>query len=642
MGVATSGGSVEPGTVVAGRYRIERVLGEGGMGIVWAVVHVDTGARFALKTLKTRVGSRTDVRRRLLREARAIGAVHHPNLVRVLDVVTTPDGTPALVMELLEGETLADRLRRGPLSLPETARALLPVALALRAAHALGIVHRDLKPANIFLARSNEPDGPGVEVKVLDFGMAKLTHAEGPAVASDTLTASGALMGTPCYMSPEQVLGERGLDQRTDVWALGVVLHECLSGERPTEAENVGQVLKKILGGHLAALEKAAPGVPEDVARAAAGMLARDPEARHADLTPVIEVLGRYADAPATAFAQATLHPLRGARRRAAWIVLPAAAVVAAGIVTPLALRPGRAHSTAAPAALLAGMIWLPGGTFTMGRTREEIDAECARLGASCRRDLLDREQPPRSVTLSPFYLDEREVTNEEFAAWLDVDPKRLIIDLDPDEPHDRRFVKDARGTFLLDLWPKHLLGEFGPDHTWFTVRPGYERRPVVDVTWDAAKLYCESRGKRLPTEAEWEFAARGGTARRYPWGDEDPACGEVVFGRDDNGRCKGLPDEPQDVASGARDYTPERIHDLAGNAGEWVFDAFELPYYPPCADCVNPRVDHAGDAGAEWRVTRGGSWGSTVLMRTTTRGRWQRSVVAGTLGFRCAAESPK
>ena len=634
---------------MAGRYRIERVLGEGGMGIVWAVADVQSNARFALKTLKTRPGTRGDVRRRLLREARAVGAVQHPNLVRVLDVVSTPDGAPALVMELLEGETLADRLRRSPLSLPEAARVLLPVALALRAAHALGIVHRDLKPANIFLARPADPHGRDVDVKVLDFGMAKLTHTEGPAVASDTLTASGALMGTPCYMSPEQVLGERGLDQRTDVWALGVVLHECLSGRRPTDAENVGQVLKKILGGALAPLEQSVPGVPDDVARAAAAMLAREPDARMPDLSHVVDVLARYADAPPTAFAQATLGSLGRRRRRAAWLV-PVAAIAAAGVAVPVALRvrhpPARttaalAAAAPAPPAALTGMVWLPGGAFTMGRTREELDAECARQGAACRRDQLEREQPPRRVTLSPFYLDEREVTNEEFAAWLDVDPDRLTADFDPDPPHEKRFVKDAHGTYLVDLWPKQIVGTFGVDN-WFSVRPGFERRPVVAVTWDAARLYCESRGKRLPSEAEWEYAARGATARRYPWGDDDPACEEVVFGRDDKGRCKGAPREPQDVAAGPRDFTPERVHDLAGNVTEWVFDAFELPYYGPCGDCVNPRVDGSPSATTEMRVMRGGSWGSTALMRTTTRGRWQRNNVADTLGFRCAAPSPK
>jgi serine/threonine-protein kinase len=164
--------SFEAGAVVAGRYRLDRRIGEGGMGVVWAATHLRTQKTLALKLLRAAVAGDEDTRRRLVREARAACAVQHPNVVAIHDVVELDDGSPVLVMDLLEGESLRDRLtREGVLSLPTLAAILLPVVSAVGAAHALGIVHRDLKPENVFLAR--EPGGRR-GVRVLDFGIAKL------------------------------------------------------------------------------------------------------------------------------------------------------------------------------------------------------------------------------------------------------------------------------------------------------------------------------------------------------------------------------------------------------------------------------------------------------------------------------------
>src|SRR5262245_13005589 len=192
-----------PGALIGGRYRLERLLGKGGMGQVWAVTHEVTHRSAALKLLNGPVHLRADRRRRFLREARAASAVNHPNVVRVHDFFELEDGTPVMLMDLLEGETLGKRLgREGSLLLPEAANVLLPVVSAVGTAHARGIIHRDLKPDNVFLART---ESGALDVRVLDFGVAKLVSAGAHgAEDSDALTGTGGLLGTPSYMSPEQ------------------------------------------------------------------------------------------------------------------------------------------------------------------------------------------------------------------------------------------------------------------------------------------------------------------------------------------------------------------------------------------------------------------------------------------------------
>jgi serine/threonine protein kinase len=244
---------------------------------VWAGVHAVTRRPVALKCLKQ---TKEHARRRFLREARAAAALEHPNVVAVHDLVELSDGALVMVMELLDGETLAARLqRRQRLALGEAAPIALDVVAAIRAAHAAGIIHRDLKPENIFLVA-------GGAAKVLDFGIAKLTAEEGDAARTRTLTRTGDVIGTPFYMSPEQVFGERDLDGRADVWSLGVILYECLTGRRPFQGENAGQIVKAIVQEERAAIGRAAE-VPRDVAQLIGRMLERERAARLGDLVEV-------------------------------------------------------------------------------------------------------------------------------------------------------------------------------------------------------------------------------------------------------------------------------------------------------------------------------------------------------------------
>ncbi|WP_437728328.1 protein kinase domain-containing protein [Sorangium sp. So ce861] len=286
--------SFRPGDIVAGHYRLERLLGEGGMGVVWAASHARTGARVALKFVKGVSGA---VHLRLLREARIAHELDHPNVVAVHDVALE-DGAPVMVMELLSGESLADRLSRGPrMCLPEVASIFMQVVSAVGAAHARGVIHRDLKPENIFLV-----DGSSQRVKVLDFGIAKLTAASGHDARTPGLTESGTRLGTPCYMSPEQVFGDP-VDHRTDIWSLGLLLYECLSGDLPTRADNAGQVFKIIVTGGIPPLESAAPGVPPELASLVRSMLSVARDARPSDLCEVhaaLAALAQQAAAPSS------------------------------------------------------------------------------------------------------------------------------------------------------------------------------------------------------------------------------------------------------------------------------------------------------------------------------------------------------
>ena len=227
------------GTVVAERFRLDRPLGQGGMGAVWLARHLSLDIPCALKFLHPEAAAAADIRARFEREARAAAQLRSPNVVQILDHGLW-QGAPYIAMELLEGEDLEHRLHRaGALSPRETAAIVSQVARALTRAHAAGLVHRDLKPANIFLVRDDDRE----IVKVLDFGVAKQAL---PGVA-DGKTKTGTIMGTPYYMSPEQARGVKEVDHRSDLWALGVIAYQCLLGRLPFESDALGDLFMLIM-----------------------------------------------------------------------------------------------------------------------------------------------------------------------------------------------------------------------------------------------------------------------------------------------------------------------------------------------------------------------------------------------------------
>ena len=229
------------GDVIADKYRVDRLLGSGGMGVVVAATHLELRTRRAIKVMLPHVVASPLCVERFLREARALSELRTTHVARVYDVGRLPNEAPFMVMEYLEGQTLQARLsQRGPLPAEEAAGYALHACEALAEAHALGIVHRDLKPDNLFLTEAN--DGSPC-VKVLDFGVSKLLHHpdEGP-----TRTSTGAIVGSPLYMSPEQINAARDVDARCDIWAMGIILYQLVTGECPFGGTNVLQILAQL------------------------------------------------------------------------------------------------------------------------------------------------------------------------------------------------------------------------------------------------------------------------------------------------------------------------------------------------------------------------------------------------------------
>src|SRR5262245_30284534 len=233
------------GAVLADRYQIIRRIGEGGMGAVYEAKHTLIGKRVAVKVLLEKFLAKSDFVARLLQEARLASSIGHEHIVDVTDFGTTSDGRSFVVMEFLDGESLAElAMREAPLPIERSLGIARQVASALGAAHAKGIFHRDVKPENIYLVKRGDADF----VKVVDFGISKAVKPGGDEGGEGyRLTHTGLLLGTPLYMSPEQARGEEDLDHRVDIWALGVLLYECLTGEVPFRANNYLGIISQVL-----------------------------------------------------------------------------------------------------------------------------------------------------------------------------------------------------------------------------------------------------------------------------------------------------------------------------------------------------------------------------------------------------------
>jgi len=277
------------GEILAGKYRIERLLGRGGMGEVYEARHVVVGRRFAVKFLHPHLARATGATARFLREARAAGSLDSPHLVAVIDFDTQPDGSPFLVMEYLTGESLATLLaREGRLPLRRALSIVLQACEGLDAAHRAGIVHRDLKPDNVLVTKTKD----GTElIKVLDFGVAKLLDPESDGEA----TQSGAVLGTPFYMAPEQARGEKSIDLRVDVYALGVLTYELLSGQKPHPGAGYNAILAHILTQPIAPLSTLCPELPAGLVTVVERALAFDPARRQSSAAALSSELSPFA-----------------------------------------------------------------------------------------------------------------------------------------------------------------------------------------------------------------------------------------------------------------------------------------------------------------------------------------------------------
>jgi len=274
----------EPGTVVAGKYRIERQLGTGGMGVVVAATHMQLGTPVALKFLHQDLLQNPSVAERFMREARSSAKLRGEHVCRVSDVGTTDEGQPFIVMELLDGQDLGTVLRAsGALTLSSAAEAIMQACIALGEAHALGFVHRDIKPGNLFWTQ--RPDGTAL-IKVLDFGVVK-----GPEEINFSLTQTSNVIGSPGYMSPEQLKSSKTVDARSDIWSLGVVLYELVSGRKPFHGESITELASRV------AMDPVPPlsgGIPASFESVILRCLEKEPARRFKNVADLAQALAPF------------------------------------------------------------------------------------------------------------------------------------------------------------------------------------------------------------------------------------------------------------------------------------------------------------------------------------------------------------
>ena len=283
--MSSSGESDLSGRLLGGRYRLLRLLGQGGMGSVYEAQHTLIDRRVAVKMLHAALGKDAELSERFMREARTASSIRHPGIIEVQDVDRDEDGALYIVMELLEGQSLGQRLRHGPIAPAFAVAVMVQVLDALEAAHQRGIVHRDLKPDNVFLVyRPGEPP----QAKILDFGISKVEELEEGDVS---LTRTGTVMGTPHYMAPEQARGERDLDARADVWAIGIMLYRMLSGAFPYDGDSYNRIMSRILVEPVPSLTDAVPGLPAGLVEVVDRALVKDRAQRTASAADLAEAL---------------------------------------------------------------------------------------------------------------------------------------------------------------------------------------------------------------------------------------------------------------------------------------------------------------------------------------------------------------
>lgn len=490
--------SLPPGTQLDGRYEIIRVLGEGGMATVYLVRHLGLHSLHALKVLSPELAVHEEVRARFLSEGRIQAKVRHPNLLQVTEIVTSP--TPGLVMDFVEGGTLAEWLAANgrARSTEELLALFLPVLDGLGAAHRAGVVHRDLKPENILLGR----DASGRPwPRVTDFGIAR--------VAEDTRrTRAGARMGTPFYMSPEQVHGADQVDAKSDIFSLGAILYELATGRRPFTGQGELEVLAAVVAGSYVEPDQLVPGLAPEVVRCIKRALRVEPGLRFSACDEF--AAGLRGTVPAVVPRE------RPAQQGAA---VPGPTPTAPAVPAAWGGRSARAGGTwaVAAAALAVGVaIFLLGFWGFSGSQPRGAPAGSSASGMA----------PTRLARL-----DKTEVTVEAYADCI------------------------IKGACTVPRTGGRC--NYG--------QPGKDRHPINCVDWFQAKAYCQFQGKRLPTAAEWESAASNDGTTLYPWGNTPPTASLARFA------SRGSQGGTAEVGSYPDGATNDGLQDLAGNVFEWV-----------------------------------------------------------------------
>jgi formylglycine-generating enzyme required for sulfatase activity/tRNA A-37 threonylcarbamoyl transferase component Bud32 len=531
-------------------YAVERAIGQGGFAAVFLVRDLTLKRPLAVKVLSPDLLLSTTAQERFRREAETIASLSHPHIVP-LHFIGNANDIFYLAMEYVDGESLADRLEReGRIGVEDTSRILREVASALDLAHRRGVVHRDIKPHNVLLERDSG------RALVTDFGIARTAE-------NSSLTASGMVVGTPTYMSPEQVVGDK-VDHRADLYALGIVGYEMLVGRPPFGGSTPTEVLMKRVATPAEPVERARPDAPPALAAVINRCLQQDPGQRFATAGDMVRALGGITPSGG----HSTAEMIRARRpQRTLFLALGAVLLLAvAGLWTVRGRIPRRPAAPPAPA-VPAGMVLVPAGTHTIGRN-----------------DGPPWSRPAHQVSLPAYYLDRTEVTVGAY----------------------RRY---AVATGAQPPWSAQ------PDST----------LPVTGVLWAEATSFCawEYPGRgRLPTEDEWEAAARGADARRYPWGAAwSPGAANTQGAR----RARPVP-----VGAFPHGASALGLQDLIGNVWEWTKSPAAA--YPGGA--APPRSEGT-------YIIRGGAYNTPdSIADATRRGYGSPTGVTrdqlATTGFRC------
>jgi serine/threonine-protein kinase len=568
-----------------GRYHILEQLGEGGMATVFKAYDTRLEREVAIKVIRTDAFPPNQLDRilkRFEREAKALAKLSHLHIIKVIDY-GEHDGSPYLVMEYMPGGTLKQLMGK-PMPWQEAVQILIPIAEALDHAHEQRIIHRDIKPSNILLTQKGQP-------MLTDFGIAKILESEETA----TLTGTGIGVGTPEYMAPEQWTGQS--TAQSDLYSLGIVFYEMLTGRKPYTADTPAAILLKQANEALPRPGKFVTDLPQKVENILLKTLAKNPNDRYHDMVEFAGALeglsggketGKRIPVPKNrgtpAHEQSAENKKPVFPRFLIWVI-PGLAVLILGLIAvfnkPLPAQqiatqtPGTTPEFA-PGSTMTGqdgatLVFVPAGEFTMGS------------------DSSPDEQPVHQVTLGSYWIDRTEVTNAQYTNCVDA------------------------GKCLPPVNMEHFNDS------------NYAAHPVVHVNWDQAKAYCSWAGRRLPSEAEWEKAARGTDARAYPWGGI-LECSKANF--------FGCENDTAPVGSYEGGKSPYGAYDMAGNVWEWVKDWYSPDYYQN-----SPGANPAGPDSGQFRVLRGGAATSYFDQNARSAARYKNypTVTYNSVGFRCA-----
>jgi eukaryotic-like serine/threonine-protein kinase len=611
-----------------GRYEVRGQIGSGGMADVYRAYDPVLEREVAVKVIRKDVLAThrgEQLLKRFKQEATLVAGLSHPNIARVLDFGWQQD-QPYLVMEILAGGSLKQQLesrqgRRYPWR--EAAQLLAPVAHALQAAHDAKIIHRDVKPANILFNRYGAPI-------LTDFGIAKILEStENPG-----LTVSGKQVGTPAYMAPEQAAARKDADHRVDIYALGIVLYELITGRRPSPAGVSAEPPQRP--------SAVVPDLPVAIDTLVMKAMAWNPQERYAQIGELATALEDLARGASPSLSPPV--PASPARSKRLWIVggsilasFCLLTILGAGLARLLPFSPFFPTRSPTPSPTTTQVPAIPTATRTQVTLTQTsiITTEPTHTGTRDDGELIfipagdflmgsdpgepyfwGAEHPKHTVSLDAYWIYRTEVTNAMY---------RECVQAGTCQP------------------PAQIASASHPDY--FT-NPKYNDYPVTNVTHADAAAYCTWAGARLPTEAEWEKAARGTDGALFPWGDDEVQasfanfCDRYCPEQDPKYKEKHFDDGYADLApvgSFPDGASPYDVLDMAGNVIEWVADWYDPNYY-----LDSPAENPAGPANGTRYILHGGSWRSIREgLRPAARIPKDMDYSSNYTGFRCAVDEP-